>query len=198
MTEEVELRLLNGEDSGSSSEVEVFDGYPKNNVATRPSLKKEINFVTAVAYVIGSIIGSGIFFAPRNVLLYTRSFGLSLVVWLLGGVVVFLAALCYIELALVVRKSGADYSYLKEIYSFKGKHWVLNEIGSLLAFLYCWSSVWITRPSSLAIGCLTSARYLVRPVYIDCEEIPAERAVTLIALSILGTVQCLIFGVRFN
>ena len=155
------------------------------NIPGETVLKKEINLFTGVAYVAGGIIGSGIFITPSSVLRLTHSFGLSMVIWTLGGVMAILGGLCYIELALLVRKSGAEYNYLKEAYSFRKKHWTLELLGSLLAFAYFWTSVLVIRSSSLAVVCLTSAHYMVRPFYLNNEELP-EKAVALLALMIVG------------
>lgn len=144
-------------------------------------LKKELNLFSLVAFVVGGIIGSGIFITPRTILCLTGSFGLSMVVWLVGGIIAIAGGLCYMELGLLVQKSGGEYGYIKEAYSFKNR---LKFLGHLLGFLYTWSATLIIRPSSMAIISLTSARYLVRPFYIGCEDIP-ESAVKLLALSML-------------
>ena len=151
-------------------------------------LKKEINVFTGVAYVVGSIIGSGIFITPRSILTSTHSFGLSMVVWILGGIISIMGGLCYIELGLLVKKSGAEYNYIKEAYSFKEKHWIFVALGSLMSFSYLWASIFVIRSAAIGIICLTSARYLIRPFYIDCDELP-EESVVLLALAILG--ECL-------
>jgi len=148
-------------------------------------MKKEINLFSGVAYIAGGMIGSGIFITPNRILTLTHSFGLTLIVWVLGAVMAALSALCYIELALVVKKSGAEYNYIKEAYSFKKKHRSLELLGSVMAYMYMWTSTLVLRPSSIAIITLTSARYLVRPFFLGCEELP-EKAVTLLALALIG------------
>ena len=91
-----------------------------------------------------------------------------------------IGGLCYIELGLLVKKCGADYSYIKEAYSFKKKHWIFEILGSPLAFFYLWASILVTRSASIAIICLTSARYLIRPFYIDCNKL-LEKSVVFLA-----------------
>ena len=147
-------------------------------------LKKELNLFFAVAYVVGTIIGSGIFITPQTILCRTGSFGTSLIVWVIGGIAAMGGGLCYIELGLLIRKSGAEYSFIKEAYSFKKKY--LEVIGSLLSFLYIWCSVFVIRSSSLAVITLTSAEYLIRPFYIHCSDNIPNSAVKLISLSLIS------------
>lgn len=149
-------------------------------------LKRELSYFSGVAYLIGGIIGSGIFITPSTILCRTGSFGLSMIVWVIGGMVSMAGAFCYTELGLLIRKSGGDYSYIKEIYSFKKSNRVVEVVGSLLSFLFVWGSVCVIRSSSLAIITLTCAQYLIKPFFIDCENVPTS-AVKLLSITILST-----------
>lgn len=70
------------------------------------TLKRSLGVPGGVALLVGTIIGSGIFATPRWVVLYSGSVGLSLVVWSLCGLISLLGALCYVELGLLIPKSG--------------------------------------------------------------------------------------------
>lgn len=48
-------------------------------------LRREIGLLPAVSFIIGTVVGSGIFIAPKGVLLNSGSVGLSLLVWALCG-----------------------------------------------------------------------------------------------------------------
>ena len=162
-------RLIVGQDDDSEEKVE---------------LKKELTVLSGVAFITGNIIGSGIFITPRKILTNTGSFGLTLVVWIIGAIIALLGSLCYIELGVVIRKSGGEYPLILTAYSFKKRNKWVELLGQVLAFLFSWTSVFIIRSLGASIILLTCARYLVRPFYIDCE---APRAVvTVLALSILS------------
>lgn len=111
-------------------------------------LKREVGLIGGISLIIGTIIGSGIFISPKGVLSMTGSVGLSLIVWAGSGLLAMLGALCYCELGTLIRKSGGEYTYLKEAF------------GAIPSFLYAWISVIVIRPSSIAIICLTFAEYL--------------------------------------
>ena len=48
--------------------------------------------------VIGLMIGSGIFSTPAKILKLSGSVGMSLILWLVGGLLTLCGTLCYVEL----------------------------------------------------------------------------------------------------
>ena len=147
-------------------------------------LRKRMNLLDSIAFVVGGTIGSGIYIRPAFILEKTGSFGVSMICWLAGMLIAVFGGLCYIELALLIPKTGQEYVYILEGYSFKKRNKWTELLGSLLAFLYAWTSIIIIRPTSIAIITLTCSRYLIRPIYIDC-DIP-EGVVKCLAISILS------------
>lgn len=72
--------------SGSNSahkEMKNEEEKPKGEVV---HLRREIGLLSAVSFIIGTVVGSGIFIAPKGVLMNSGSVGLSLLVWALSGV----------------------------------------------------------------------------------------------------------------
>ncbi len=60
--------------------------------------KNKIGFIGATSYIVGTIIGSGIFVSPTAILKQTGSVGLSLCVWLLSGLFTVVSGMVYVEL----------------------------------------------------------------------------------------------------
>ncbi len=80
-------------------------------------LKKELGLFSSVAVLAGIMIGSGIYFFSMLVLgLSSNSLGLSLVAWIVGGVITLFSALTYAELGTLFPKTGGYYVYLRKAF----------------------------------------------------------------------------------
>lgn len=149
----------------------------------KTTLRKELTVINGVTLIVGSIIGSGIFISPKIVLCHSGSFGVSMIAWLIGAFIALAGALCFVELGLLVRTSGGDYSFLLEAYSFNRKTKFGTAFGGCVAFLYIWSTSFVVRPGSFAILALTCSHYLCEPFFLGC--VVPEAVVKLIALSVI-------------
>ncbi len=77
-------------------------------------LKRNIGTGTAMATVVGSVIGSGVFFKPQA--MYTATGGapgLAMFAWIFTGVVCICAAMTFAEIAILIPKTGGMVTYLE-------------------------------------------------------------------------------------
>ncbi len=111
-------------------------------------LKREINLFGGVSILSGIMVGSGIFFVGSYVFLRTDySIGISLLAWLLGGIITLFYGLIYAELGTMMPEAGGYYIYLKKAY---GKpvafmsgftNFILASSGSIAALAIAFSLV---------------------------------------------------------
>ena len=121
---------------------------PRANPANhaRPELARDLGVSHASAVVVGTIIGSGIFLVPAEMMQAVGSAKLVYLAWLVGGLLSFFGALTYAELGAMKPQAGGEYVYVRDAY------------GPLGGFLYAWTWFVIAKPASVA----TIATGLVR------------------------------------
>src|SRR5271156_6748531 len=104
----------------------------------RPELSRDLTLSRAGAIVVGTIIGSGIFLVPREMMQAVGSARLVYLAWLVGGLLSFFGALAYAELGAMKPQAGGEYVYVRDAY------------GPLAGFLYSWTTFLIAKPASIA------------------------------------------------
>jgi len=105
---------------------------------SRPELARDLGVSHASAIVVGTIIGSGIFLVPAEMMQAVGSAKLVYLAWLVGGLLSFFGALTYAELGAMKPQAGGEYVYVRDGY------------GPLAGFLYAWSWFLIAKPASIA------------------------------------------------
>jgi len=110
----------------------------KPNNTTAPDLARELGVSHATAIVVGTIIGSGIFLVPSEMMQAVGSAKIVYLAWVVGGLLSFFGALTYAELGAMKPQAGGEYVYVRDAY------------GPLGGFLYAWTTVLISKPASLA------------------------------------------------
>lgn len=105
---------------------------------TQPGLKRDLGVWSAASIVVGTVIGSGIFLVPQDMINYVGSPGMLFAVWIFGGLLSLFGALTYAELAAAMPEAGGEYVYLREAY---GPFW---------GYLYGWTQMWVAKAGSVA------------------------------------------------
>jgi basic amino acid/polyamine antiporter, APA family len=105
---------------------------------SHPELSRDLGVSHASAVVVGTIIGSGIFLVPSEMMQAVGSAKLVYLAWLVGGLLSFFGALTYAELGAMKPQAGGEYVYVRDAY------------GPLGGFLYAWTWFVIAKPASIA------------------------------------------------
>ena len=88
--------------------------------------------------MVGTIIGSGIFLVPQEMMIAVGTSPLVYLAWITGGLLTLFGAMTYAELAAMMPFAGGEYVYLRKAY------------GDLTAFLYMWTWFAVAKPASIA------------------------------------------------
>jgi APA family basic amino acid/polyamine antiporter len=175
MTISSSAALLNG--LGRESE-EGAAAITEGTLASTP-LRKELNVFDAVAVVVGTVIGSGIFLLPSFVAAQLHSLGAVSLVWLVGGLLSLFGALSLAELGSIYPGTGGLCTYLRHVY------------GPLPAFLYAWALLLMIHTGSIAALAVAFGIYVGQVLPLSMGEQKVLSAGLILALTV---VSCL--GIR--
>jgi APA family basic amino acid/polyamine antiporter len=113
--------------------------------------KRQLTLFDSTCIIVGIIIGAGIYETTPLIASSVAGAGLGagglVGVWVLGGVLSLLGALCYAELGTAYPKEGGDYVFLSRAF------------GRAPGFLFAWCQLWIIRPGSIGAMAYVFARY---------------------------------------
>jgi APA family basic amino acid/polyamine antiporter len=111
----------------------------QNSSAAPPrDLPRVLGASQATAIVVGTIIGSGIFLVPSEMMRDTGSSAMVYLAWIIGGLLSLFGAMTYAELGSMLPWAGGEYVYLRGAY------------GDTTAFLYMWTWFAVAKPASIA------------------------------------------------
>lgn len=118
-------------------------------------LTRRLGLWSAVAVLVGSTIGSGIFRTPATVAARVDNVPLFLGAWVAGGVVALCGALTYAELSACFPRSGGIYVFIREAF------------GPWPAFLFGWAELLVIRPGAFGAISITASAYTLRLVGVE-------------------------------
>lgn len=146
-------------------------------------LSRRLGLWSAVAVLVGSTIGSGIFRTPASVAQRVDDVPLFLLAWTVAGLIVLCGALTFSELAAAFPRSGGVYAFLRETF------------GPLPAFLFAWAELWIIRPGAFGAIGITASAYTLRTFGFDPATVVADVGpVDIRSEQLLGALYIIIVG----
>ncbi len=98
-----------------------------------------LSAVDVTAIVVGVVVGASVFETPAIVAESAGSSAVLFGVWLLGGGISLVGALCYAELASAYPHAGGDYHYLR------------RPFGEEVGFLFAWARLVVIQTGSIAL-----------------------------------------------
>jgi basic amino acid/polyamine antiporter, APA family len=132
---------------GEATLLETRKGNSSSGIAIA-DLPRVLGASEAMAIVVGTIIGSGIFLIPSEMMRDTGSSSLVYLAWLAGGMLSLFGAMTYAELGAMLPYAGGEYVYLRGAY------------GDTTAFIYTWTWFAVAKPGSIATISIGLARTL--------------------------------------
>ena len=111
-------------------------------------LRRELTLLDATMINVGTMIASAIFIVPAAVAASLPNPSLMLLVWVAGGAVSLLGALCVAELGAAFPEAGGLFVYLTRAF------------GPVWGFLYAWTAALIINPASVAAIAVGFATYV--------------------------------------
>lgn len=151
------------------------------------SLPRQLGLFSAIAVLIGSTIGSGIFRSPAGIADKLPGPLPLMAVWITGGIFSLCGALTLAEIAGALPKTGGHFVFIREAW------------GRMPAFLYGWSELVIIRAASLGAISMTFAEYLLRGLGFDPSIAPYSDYAHYLAAVALAVIAALnIVGLKWG
>lgn len=111
------------------------------------SKTKKIGWKVAAALVIANMIGTGVFTSLGFQLVDIQNSWSIIVLWVLGGVMALIGALCYAEVGSAFPKSGGEYVFLSRLYH------------PFLGYLAGWVSLFVGFAAPVALAAMALGAY---------------------------------------
>src|SRR5690606_35376828 len=120
----------------------------ERSATTDAGLQRGLGPVAATTLVAGAVIGTGIFVSPAIVAREVGAPGLSLLVWLVCGLLALCGGLCFAELGAAIPRTGGTYAFLHRAFRVR---W--------LPFLFGWAMFAVVLTGVMAAVATAFATY---------------------------------------
>ncbi len=138
---------------------------------------QKLSVVDAVGIIVGIVVGAGVFRTPSIVAANTTSKTTFLLLWLLGGAISLVGALCYAELASAYPNEGGDYHYFRLAF------------GRWIAFLFAWARLMVIQTGSIVILAFVFGDYAAQLIPLGTHASAIYAAAAIIILTALNSVS---------
>ena len=145
-----------------------------NSIVRRP--KQQLTFYDALSIIIGIVIGAGIYETTPLIAKSIAQPVWLIGIWIIGGIISLVGALCYAELATTYPEEGGDYVFLTRAY------------GRKTGFLFAWAGFWLVKPANIGAIAFIFARYAqqIFPLQLGGNEFITYAVVAIVLLTILN------------
>jgi len=150
---------------------------PQDSPDARP--QPRLNLFDAIAIIVGLVIGAGIFRLPSLVASNSSSETVFYLLWVTGGLISLVGALCYAELATAYPNAGGDYYFLRRAF------------GRGLSFLFAWARIAVIITGSIAVLAYTFGDYASNLLNLGPHSSTIYGALAVIVLTVVN-----IIGIR--
>ncbi|KAF3904640.1 hypothetical protein ABW21_db0206022 [Orbilia brochopaga] len=103
----------------AEEQLPVYDG-PETEVRAEEHFvvddSRKIGITGAAFLILNKMIGTGIFSTPSGIFAATGSVGISLMLWVIGGILTFCGLSVFLEFGLAIPRSGGEKNYLERVY----------------------------------------------------------------------------------
>jgi APA family basic amino acid/polyamine antiporter len=131
-----------------------------------PPAEGQLGLWDAISIIIGIVIGVTIFKVPWLIFGNSSDPWSGLLVWVLGGVLALVGALCYAELATTYPRSGGDYFYQT------------RALGPWLGFLFGWAQLMVVFTASIGAMAFVFGEYATQlkkaDDFVDLNQLNAQ------------------------
>ncbi|XP_037526214.2 Y+L amino acid transporter 2 [Rhipicephalus sanguineus] len=190
---EAKYRVLSDRDGLAAKEEETSCCVPPGDDPHRQrrlALRRDVGLFSSITFLLSATIGTGIFITPGRVLRNSKTIGIDMLMWTIGGLNAFIGGLCAAELGALLPSSGGDYAFFLAAGRPYGKY------GDVPAFLLAWTSFFVD-PSYMTIQGLTFSAYVLSLPYPNCA--PPNELLVLVAclfITLATAVNC--FSVKIS
>ncbi|MEM1393322.1 MAG: amino acid permease [Cyanobacteria bacterium P01_H01_bin.150] len=160
----------------------------KRKLPVSPELSENqasLGLIDAVSIIVGIVIGAGIFQTPALVATNAGN-GITVIgLWLGGGIISLVGALCFAELATTYPHPGGSYYYLYRAF------------GKQIAFLFAWARLSVVQTGSIAILAFVFGDYTAQIFSLDSLGSIGNYSVSIYAgLVIIASTGLNIIGIQ--